>query len=179
MPLPPSLPGLRCRTVDLRGTPLFYRIGGQGPALLLLHGWTLDGSLWMPLLTALMRHHRVLAVDRRGFGRSSGQASVEREVADLTVLCRRLGITNPAVIGMSQATRVALRLAQSRALSVRALVLDGPPPPQAVDPQGAENPPMSRYRDLVASAGLGAFRALWRTHPLVTHHSRQWPLAGA
>ena len=164
----PRLPGLRARHVDLVGTRLYCRSVGHGPALLLLHGWALDGRLWTPQVRALMRHHRVVVVDRPGFGRSSGQPGLAREVAALRILCRRLGLIRPAVVGMSQATRVALRLAQCRSLGVRALVLEGPPPPRGADDRGVEDPPMTRYRALVAAQGLNAFRALWRQHPLAT-----------
>ncbi|MEN9705752.1 MAG: hypothetical protein RLZZ393_1631, partial [Pseudomonadota bacterium] len=54
--------------LDLRGSRLHYRVAGQGPAVLLLHGWALDGRLWTPQWKTLTRHHRVVVVDRRGFG---------------------------------------------------------------------------------------------------------------
>lgn len=157
--------------LDLRGSRLHYRVAGQGPAVLLLHGWALDGRLWTPQWKTLTRHHRVVVVDRRGFGQSTGQPSIEREVQDLRVLCRRLGIRRPAVVGMSQATRVALRLAASRSLGVSRLVLDGPPePPRDAANRGVEDPPLSQYRALVAESGMQAFRRAWGAHPLLQLH---------
>lgn len=162
---------LRQGHLDLRGSRLYYRVAGRGPALLLLHGWALDGDLWTPQWKTLTRHHRVVVVDRRGFGRSTGRPSIEREVQDLRVLCRRLGITRVGVVGMSQATRVALRLASSRSLRVDRLVLDGPPePPRDAMNAGSEDPPMTRYRALVAESGMAAFRNRWSRHPLLRLH---------
>lgn len=154
--------------MDLRGSRLHYRIAGQGPALLLLHGWALDGRLWTMQLAALARRFRVVVVDRRGYGLSTGQPSIEREVADLRVFCRRLGLRNLAVLGMSQATRVALRLAQSRSIGVTRILLDGPPEPprNRVDP-ASEDPPLTQYRALAAASGLNAFRRAWAAHPLL------------
>lgn len=157
--------------LDVRGSRLHYRIAGRGAPLLLLHGWALDGALWTPQLASLTQHHRVLVVDRRGFGRSTGRASIEQEVADLRVLCLRLGIRRLAVVGMSQATRVALRLAQSRSLRVTRLILDGPPePPRKTADPATEDPPITQYRQLLTGAGLNVFRRAWGTHPLLRLH---------
>ena len=158
--------------MDLRGTRLFYRLAGTGPALLLLHGWALDGAMWRALQDRLARDFTVLVVDRRGYGRSSGQPSIEREVGDLQVLCQRLGLQDIAVLGMSQAARVALRLALSRSLRVSCLVLDGPPGPTRGETDPArEDPPLTQYRQLLADRGLGAFRKAWRAHPLLALHT--------
>jgi len=158
--------------LDLKGSRLHYRIAGHGMPVLLLHGWALDGTLWTPQLAALTRHHRVVVVDRRGYGQSTGQPSIEREVGDLRVLCARLGLRRPAVVGMSQATRVALRLAQSRSLGVSQLVLDGPPePPRSAPDATVEDPPITQYRELIASRGVNAFRRAWGQHPLVRLHA--------
>lgn len=156
--------------LDLRGARLHYHDQGRGSALLLLHGWALDLRLWQRQLAELGTACRVVAVDRRGFGRSGGNTSVDRDAADLRVLCLRLGLRRVAVLGHSQGTRVALRLAQSRSLAVRALLLDGPPAPRGRQDAGAEDPPLAHYRDLVARAGLNAFRRAWRQHPLLRLH---------
>lgn len=158
--------------MDLRGTRLYYRLAGSGPALLLLHGWALDGAMWRGLQDRLARDFSVLVVDRRGYGRSTGQPSIEREVGDLRVLCQRLGLRNIAVLGMSQAARVALRLALSRSLRVSCLVLDGPPGPTRGETEPAtEDPPLTQYRRLLTERGLGAFRKAWRAHPLLALHT--------
>lgn len=168
--------------LDLRGTRLAYRLSGKGPALLLLHGWALDGGMWQALQKRLSRRYRVLAVDRRGYGRSSGRPSIEREVDDLRILCQRLGLRNIAVLGMSQATRVALRLSRSRSLRISCLVLDGPPGPTRGEQDPAtEDPPVTRYRALVASRGMQAFRREWAAHPLMrlpsARRGSRWLLA--
>ena len=158
--------------MDLRGTRLFYRLAGSGPALLLLHGWALDGAMWRGLQDRLSHDFRVLVVDRRGYGRSTGRPSIEREVEDLRVLCHRLGLRNIAVLGMSQASRVALRLALSRSLRVSCLVLDGPPGPTRGETNPAnEDPPLTKYRQIIAERGLGAFRKAWRGHALLALHT--------
>lgn len=153
--------------VDVRGARLFWRSEGRGRVLLLLHGWALDGRMWAPQVAALSRQYQVVTVDRRGFGRSSGQASIDREAGDIVALCTVLGLRPYAVVGMSQGTRVALRLAQRRTRSLRRLVLDGPPAPQRRNEATGEDPPLGRYRALLESQGPGAFRRAWSAHPLM------------
>ena len=161
----------RYSRMDLRGTRLCYRDVGRGPTLLLVHGWALDLDMWEPQLAALSNRFRIIAVDRRGFGRSSGNTSLPRDVADLRTLCLRLGLRNIAVVGMSPGPRIALRLASSRSLSVRCLVLDGPPaPPRSARDPGTEDPPLTHYREVVARTGMNAFRREWRRHPLLKLH---------
>jgi len=51
------------------------RIGGAGPAVLLLHGYGETGDMWVPLAVDLAREHTVIVPDLRGLGRSSTPSS--------------------------------------------------------------------------------------------------------
>jgi pimeloyl-ACP methyl ester carboxylesterase len=53
------------------GTILHVRIGGEGPAVILLHGYGETGDMWAPLAAELVRDHTVVAPDLRGMGLSS------------------------------------------------------------------------------------------------------------
>lgn len=67
------------RTVEVDSTALSYLTAGDGvagPPLLLLHG-TFWSRVWQPVLPALGRHHRCLAVDLPGCGASAGELTVE------------------------------------------------------------------------------------------------------
>ena len=60
---------------------LRYRDEGQGPAVMLVHGWTLDLEMWDPQVSALRDGFRLVRLDRRGHGllrRHSGGASGRR-----------------------------------------------------------------------------------------------------
>jgi pimeloyl-ACP methyl ester carboxylesterase len=50
---------------------MHVRIGGKGPAVVLLHGSGETGKMWTPLAGDLMRDHTVITPDRRGMGLSS------------------------------------------------------------------------------------------------------------
>jgi pimeloyl-ACP methyl ester carboxylesterase len=50
---------------------LHVRVGGHGPAVLMLHGFGDTGDMWQPLAVEMMRDHTVIAPDLRGMGLSS------------------------------------------------------------------------------------------------------------
>lgn len=62
--------GFQTRMVDTNGTRLFVRVGGQGPAVVLLHGFGDTGDMWAPLAAELARDHTVVVPDLRGMGLS-------------------------------------------------------------------------------------------------------------
>jgi len=58
--------------VVVDGARLRFRDEGRGPAVLLVHGWTLDLEMWDPLVSALRDAFRLIRLDRRGHGLSRG-----------------------------------------------------------------------------------------------------------
>src|ERR1700759_2424371 len=58
------------RRVDTHGTTLSVAVGGQGPTLVLLHGWPQTRRAWRHVMPALAEHHTVVAPDLRGAGAS-------------------------------------------------------------------------------------------------------------
>jgi pimeloyl-ACP methyl ester carboxylesterase len=64
----------RIEEVATNGTTLHVRIGGHGPAVVLLHGYGETGDMWAPLAAELERDHTVVAPDLRGMGLSARPA---------------------------------------------------------------------------------------------------------
>ncbi|WP_420244186.1 alpha/beta fold hydrolase [Roseiterribacter gracilis] len=60
--------------IDTNGVKLHVRVGGTGPAVVLLHGYGETGDMWAPLAADLARDHRVIVPDLRGMGLSSRPA---------------------------------------------------------------------------------------------------------
>ena len=58
------------KMVTTNGTRLYVRVGGTGPAVLLLHGFGFTGDMWLPLATVLAKDHTVIVPDLRGMGMS-------------------------------------------------------------------------------------------------------------
>ena len=67
--------GLRHEWANLGDVRLHYVTGGQGPAVVLLHGWPQTWYMWRDVLPGLLKDYRVFAVDMRGLGDSSRPAT--------------------------------------------------------------------------------------------------------
>lgn len=63
--------GFRTKEIATNGTTLHVRVGGQGPAVVVLHGFGDTGDMWAPLAAALMVDHTVIVPDLRGMGLSA------------------------------------------------------------------------------------------------------------
>ena len=57
--------------ITTNGTTIHVRVGGHGPAVVLLHGYGETGDMWAPLAANLMRDHTVIVPDLRGLGLSA------------------------------------------------------------------------------------------------------------
>src|SRR5262245_27175374 len=57
--------------MTVTGGTLYVRVGGQGPAVLMLHGFGDTGDMWEPLASVLVKNHTVIVPDLRGMGLSS------------------------------------------------------------------------------------------------------------
>src|ERR1700675_3754239 len=66
-PFPASF---HAQMISTNGTALFVRVGGQGPAVVLLHGFGDTGDMWAPLAAILVKDHTVIVPDLRGMGLS-------------------------------------------------------------------------------------------------------------
>src|SRR5579862_8425820 len=68
----PSFPNdFQVRQIPTNGTTLQVRVGGRGPAVVLLHGFGDTGDMWAPLAAELAHDHTVVVPDLRGMGLSS------------------------------------------------------------------------------------------------------------
>src|ERR1700756_174578 len=79
----------------------YVRLGGKGPAVLLLHGFGDTGDMWVPLASALVKDHAVIVPDLRGMGLSSHPEAGYEKVAqarDLAAILDRLGVGEVALV---------------------------------------------------------------------------------
>lgn len=160
--------------LEREGLRLYYRDEGAGPALVLIHGWLMDLTAWDGIAPVWSAHYRVLRMDRRGFGRSTGRPDFARDAEDALALLDHCGVGEAAWLGMSQGARVALEIARRAPERVRALVLDGAPAVEGL-PGGPwlQETPLERYRHVLATQGIEALRAELATHPLLQLYSRE------
>jgi hypothetical protein len=57
--------GFHTRQIATNGTTLFVRVGGKGPAVVMLHGFGDTGDMWAPLATKLASAHTIIVPDLR------------------------------------------------------------------------------------------------------------------
>ncbi len=89
-------------TAQLNGTKLHYVTAGEGPAVMLLHGWPQTWYEWRHVIDLLAGDYQVVAPDLRGFGYSGKPAAgydAATIAADLAALSSHLGLTDVTVIG--------------------------------------------------------------------------------
>jgi pimeloyl-ACP methyl ester carboxylesterase len=61
----------KAQTISTNGAKIYVRVGGKGPAVVLLHGYGETGDMWAPLAAQLVRDHTIIVPDLRGMGFSS------------------------------------------------------------------------------------------------------------
>ncbi|KAF7531931.1 hypothetical protein G7054_g8456 [Neopestalotiopsis clavispora] len=110
---------------------LFYTIDGQGPPILLLHGWAcdqLDWSFQVPFLHRL--GFQTIALDHHGHGRSeyseSKACDLKSLARDAFALLDHLGIQNVLIMGHSMGAMVASVMAVEKPEQIKAIVLVDP-----------------------------------------------------
>jgi 3-oxoadipate enol-lactonase len=108
-----------------RGLELAYDESGSGPALLFVHGWPHNRTLWSAQVSGLSTHARCIAPDLRGFGESTvtGPYSMQQYADDLVALLDSLGIDRAVVCGLSMGGYVTMAMLRHHPDRVRALVL--------------------------------------------------------
>ena len=92
---------LRGRQMPVSGGTQYVRVGGQGPAVLLLHGFGDTGDMWVPLAEALVKDHTVIVPDLRGIGLSShpeGGYEKTAQARDMAAILDELGIQELALV---------------------------------------------------------------------------------
>ncbi|MDF1792925.1 MAG: alpha/beta hydrolase [Thalassobaculaceae bacterium] len=92
------------------GQTIHVRVGGQGPAVVLLHGFGDTGDMWAPMAADLARDHTVVVPDLRGIGLSAYPKDgydKRTQAADIRSVLTHLGLDRAAVVGHDIGTMVA------------------------------------------------------------------------
>ena len=112
------LEGFQDHDVEVDGTRVHARVAGEGPPLLLLHGYPQTHVMWHRVAPGLAERHTVVLADLRGYGDSARPASTADHAsyskramaADQVGLMRDLGFGTFALVGHDRGARVAHRL---------------------------------------------------------------------
>lgn len=145
------------------GRTLAYRDLGDGPPLVLLHGWGMAGSAFAPLAALLADRYRLLIPDLSGHGGSTpGEGyGLDDFGDDLVEWSRGLALQRINLLGWSLGGMVALRLTRRALLPINRLVLVATTPRFVTGDDWAHGQPEGQVRILSRNAGrdLAATRA--------------------
>ena len=145
------------RLVEVRGVPTFLYDAGEGPPVVLIHGYGDTADAWRHVVPRLLASHRVIALDVPPFGRSADPDTprlLDFYKQFFPELLERLELDSATLIGHSLGGAIALHVA-------------------------LERPELVQRLGLVAPAGLGKAPPWWWNllsgHSLVWHHALSVP----
>lgn len=162
------------RTAPINDIEMYYELRGEGPPLVLLHGFTGAGGDWAHVfdLAELGAGHTVIAPDLRGHGRSTnpaGSLTIRQCASDVFALLDHLGVKAFRAIGLSLGAKCLLHLATQQPDRVASMVLVSATPyfpeqaraiMRLVSDEGRSE---EEWRDMRSRHALGdaQIRALW------------------
>jgi len=118
--------------MPVTGGTQYVRVGGQGPAVLLLHGFGDTGDMWEPLAAILVKDHTVIVPDLRGMGLSSHPEGGYEKVAqarDLAIILDQLKIQKVVLVTHDIGNMVGYALAvQFPDRVIKWAIMDAPLP---------------------------------------------------
>ncbi|NKQ69301.1 alpha/beta hydrolase [Rhizobium sp. UPM1132] len=167
------------RLVTKDGTSLYFKDWGTGPAVVFSHGYPLSSDAWEDQMFFLLQNgYRVIAHDRRGFGRSSqpsGGYDYDTFADDLAQLVEALDLREATFVGHSmgggEVARYVARHGQSRVAKV-AFVSSVTPflLKTATNPNGAPKELFDTFR-----AAVQANRSQWNLDVTMPYYSFNRP----
>jgi pimeloyl-ACP methyl ester carboxylesterase len=123
---PPDRSEFRLRHVEIHGHRVGYRMAGEGPALVLVHGLTGSSTTWREVMPTLARDHTVIAPDLLGHGESAkprGDYSLGAHANGVRDLLVALGVERATIVGHSLGGGIAMQLAYQHPQRCERLVL--------------------------------------------------------
>ena len=148
--VPPYPASFATREIATNGATIHVRVGGKGPAVVLLHGYGETGDMWAPMAADLMRDHTVVVPDLRGLGLSSkpaGGFDKKTQAGDVLGVLDKLGIANADLVTHDIGNMVGFAFAAQHPNRVRKFVLiDAPVPGVGPWEEVLKNPLLWHFR---------------------------------
>jgi len=122
----------RTQDIQTNGTTLHVRVSGDGPAVVLLHGYGETGDMWASMAADLIRDHQVIVPDLRGLGLSSKPADgfdKKTQAGDVAGVLAALGVERIDLVAHDIGNMVAFQFAAQQPERVGRLVLIDAPIP--------------------------------------------------
>ena len=129
MPVTPFPPGFHTDDIKTDGAPIHIRVGGQGPAVVLLHGFGDTGDMWAPVAAALASGHTVVVPDLRRMRLSShpeGGYEKTKQAVDIAAVMDALKIDKADLVTHDIGNMVGYALAEYPQRVTKWVVIDAP-----------------------------------------------------
>jgi len=151
----------------IEGRRVYYEVKGQGRAIVLIHGFSLDTRMWDPQFNVFAQSHRVVRYDISGYGQSTIPDTLISSSNELATLLKALGIEKATIIGMSMGGSVAINFTLEHPELVEALITVG----STLGGYSMREPRASRTQrvfSLARDSGLAIAKEAWLHDPFLT-----------
>jgi pimeloyl-ACP methyl ester carboxylesterase len=161
--------------LDRDGVKIHYEIHGNGPTLLLTHGYSSTSTMWNGQIDALSKNYKLVLWDMRGHGQSDypedpAAYSEALTISDMAALLDEVGATSAIVGGLSLGGYMSLAFYRSHPERVRALlIIDTGPGFKNEDARDAWNKRAHDTGDRFEREGLAVLQSLSRERSSVSH----------
>jgi pimeloyl-ACP methyl ester carboxylesterase len=140
----------KTQEISTNGVTIHTRVGGKGPAVVLLHGYGETGDMWVPLAVDLAPAHTVIVPDLRGLGRSSkpaGGFDKKTQAGDVAAVLAALRIEQIDLVAHDIGNMVGFAFAaQHRERVKRFVLIDAPLPGVGPWDEILKNPLLWHFR---------------------------------
>jgi pimeloyl-ACP methyl ester carboxylesterase len=142
--------GFKTQEIETNGATIHVRFGGNGPAVVLLHGYGETGDMWAPMAEDLARDHTIVVPDLRGLGLSSKPAEgfdKKTQAGDVAGVLDALKIDRAALVTHDIGNMVGYAFAAQHPERVtRFVLIDAPVPGLGPWDEILKNPLLWHFR---------------------------------
>ena len=162
-------------TLDRHGVKIHYEVHGDGPPLILTHGYSSTSAMWREQIAPLSKHHRLILWDMRGHGQSDypddpNAYSEALTVMDIAALLDALGADRAIVGGLSLGGYMSLAFYRAHPERVRGLlIIDTGPGFKKDEAREAWNKRAFDTAERLEREGLDVLKSASRERSMVQH----------
>lgn len=163
--------------IDRDGVRIYYEVHGDGPPLLLTHGYSSTSAMWHGQVDALARNHRLILWDMRGHGQSDypddpSAYSEALTVGDMAAILDAVGTERAIVGGLSLGGYMSLAFTRAHPQRTRALlIIDTGPGFKKDDAREAWNARALATAEKLEREGLDVLKAATRERATANHRN--------
>ena len=161
--------------IDRNGVKIHYEVYGDGPPLILTHGYSSTSAMWEGQIEALSKHHKLVLWDMRGHGKSDYPADPDAysealTIGDIAALLDQIGARRAIVGGLSLGGYMSLAFYRTHPERVAALlIIDTGPGFKKDEARTAWNKRAHETAERFERDGLSVLKSLSRERSSVTH----------